>query len=76
MSEKISSSVKRRLIISYSYKPANNPRSFRWSAIAEFWVKQGYQVDVVTAWKSGLPRQEVVNGVHVYRVSVTAIELF
>lgn len=76
MSEKISSSVKRRLIISYSYKPANNPRSFRWAAIAEFWVKQGYQVDVVSAWKSGLPRQEVVNGVHIYRVSVRAIELF
>lgn len=75
MSEKNSSNVKRRLIISYSYKPANNPRSFRWSAIAEFWVKHGYQVDVVSAWKTGLPRQEVINGVHVYRVSVAAIEL-
>jgi glycosyltransferase involved in cell wall biosynthesis len=76
MSEAISSGTKRRLIISYSYKPANNPRAFRWSAIAEYWVKQGYGVDVVCAWKTGLPRQEIVNGVNVYRVSVTAIELF
>ncbi len=56
------------LIISYSYKPLNTPRAFRWSAIAEYWVKQGHRVDVVCAWKPGLLESEILNGVHVYRI--------
>jgi len=56
------------LIVSHSYSPAITPRSFRWSAIAEYWVKQGHHIDVVTSWKPGLPRYEILNGVQVYRV--------
>ncbi|MEQ8971769.1 MAG: hypothetical protein RIE73_15405 [Coleofasciculus sp. C1-SOL-03] len=63
------------LIISYSYKPAITPRSFRWSAIAEHWVKQGHHVDVVCAWMAGLSRNQTLNGVHVHRVGGTISEL-
>ena len=55
------------LIISFSYKPTVSPRAFRWSAIAEYWAKQGHYVDVVCGWKPGLLESEILNGVHVYR---------
>ena len=57
----------RILIVIYSYTPALSPRTFRWSAIAECWAKQGHHVDVVCAWKPGLLESEILNGVHVYR---------
>ena len=55
------------LIICYSYAPALSPRAFRWSAIAEYWAKQGHHVDVVCGWKPGVLHSEILNGVHVYR---------
>jgi hypothetical protein len=55
------------LIISHHYTPDNSPRAFRWSAIAEYWAKQGYHVDVVCAWKPGLLESEILNGVYVCR---------
>lgn len=58
----------RILIISYSYTPAITPRAFRWSAITEYWARQGDCVDVVSAWKPGLSREELINGVCVHRV--------
>jgi hypothetical protein len=38
----------RVLIISHSYFPANEPRAFRWTEIAEMFVKMGHEVDVLT----------------------------
>lgn len=38
----------RILIISHSYFPANEPRSFRWTEISEMFVKMGLEVDVLT----------------------------
>ena len=66
---------KRFLIISYSYTPFLNPRSFRWTAIAEKWVQQGGKVDLVCSWLPGLSRCEVVNGVQVHRVGGGIIEI-
>ncbi len=60
--------MQRVLVITHSYSPTISPRAFRWSAIAEYWVKQGHHIDVVSSWKPGLPQYEIVNGVHVYRV--------
>lgn len=58
----------RILVISYSYYPANNPRSFRWSAICEYWAQNGITVDVVCAYaETGLSKSERLQGVNVYR---------
>ncbi|MCP4613438.1 MAG: glycosyltransferase family 4 protein [Planctomycetes bacterium] len=55
------------LIIIYSYKPVCTPRSIRWAAIGEYWVSQGHSVDIVCSWEPGLPSEEVLKGVNVYR---------
>jgi glycosyltransferase involved in cell wall biosynthesis len=64
----------RILIISYFYAPINNARAFRWSAIAEHWVRKGHHVDVISVWMPALQREEILNGVHVYRVGGTITE--
>ncbi|MBF7081425.1 glycosyltransferase [Desulfallas sp. Bu1-1] len=67
--------MKHVLIITYSYAPAITPRAFRWAAIAEHWAGQGHHVDIVCAWMPGLPREEILNGVHIYRVGSTVSEV-
>ncbi len=37
------------LLISYYFPPAQNPRAFRWGALADHWARQGHRVEVVTA---------------------------
>ncbi|MGH8015918.1 MAG: hypothetical protein ACREBV_06985, partial [Candidatus Zixiibacteriota bacterium] len=64
----------RILVISHSYTPFLNPRAFRWSAIAEHWVKEGTKVDVVSSWLPGLKRFEILNGVEIHRVGGTILE--
>ncbi|MCB9438294.1 MAG: glycosyltransferase [Anaerolineales bacterium] len=56
------------LIITYSYAPLLNPRAFRWTALAEYWAARGHEVEVISAAKRDLSQDEVLNGVHVYRV--------
>ncbi len=63
------------LILSYSYTPKISPRAFRWTSIAEYWVKQGNDVDVICSWSPSLHRNEVLNGVHVYRVGGSISEV-
>ncbi|OPX84859.1 MAG: hypothetical protein A4E53_03692 [Pelotomaculum sp. PtaB.Bin104] len=65
----------RILIITYSFAPAITPRAFRWAAIAEYWVKQGHNVDVICAWMPSRPRNEVYNGINVYRVGRVLTEI-
>lgn len=62
------------LIISYDYYPLVTPNSFRWSSVAELLVKKNYRVFVIAAWKPQLPREELLNGVQVYRVGGQFIE--
>ena len=57
----------RLLIICNYYTPDLSPRAFRWSAIAEHWTARGHRIDVVCEWRPCRPRQEVLNGVDVYR---------
>jgi glycosyltransferase involved in cell wall biosynthesis len=60
--------MRRILLISYSYTPGTNPRAFRWTTVAEYWARQGHQVSVISSWMPELPRYEMLNGVHIYRV--------
>ncbi len=62
------------LIVSFSYWPAQNARSFRWTALAEDWARRGMRVDVVCAWVPGAAETETVGGVRVHRVGVRAVE--
>lgn len=54
--------------MSHWYAPALHPRAFRWSAVASRWAAQGHRVDAVCSWAPGLPREETVEGVRVFRV--------
>ncbi len=56
------------LLVSHWYAPALHPRAFRWSAVASRWAALGHRVDVVCSWAPGLPLEETVEGVHVFRV--------
>ncbi len=42
--------------------------------MAEHFVKSGYQVFIVTGWRPNMEREELVNGVNVYRVGGGFIE--
>lgn len=64
----------RLLVVSFYYTPAISPRAFRWSAVAEEWVRRGHDVRVIAGWAHGLPREEVVNGVRVSRVGGRVVE--
>lgn len=63
------------LVVPHSYAPALNPRSFRWAAIAEHWVRQGHEVDIVAAAIPGCAAYEVLNGVRVHRVGTVTAEV-
>ena len=62
------------LIICYCYPPDLGPRASRWSAIAEYWATQGYQVHVISAGILGVLPKETLNGVQVHRVGGTIVE--
>lgn len=62
------------LVVSFYYTPAISPRAFRWSAVAEEWVRRGHQVRVIAGWSQGEPREEVLNGVRVSRVGGRMVE--
>ena len=63
------------LIITFSYAPMQNPRAFRWTALAEFWAKQGISVEVICAWTPGQPAEETISGVRISRVGMKWAEL-
>jgi glycosyltransferase involved in cell wall biosynthesis len=64
----------RLLILSFSYAPRANPRATRWTTLAEEFARTGHSVLVVTSWQQGLPEQETVNGVQIYRVGMQSLE--
>ncbi len=47
-----------------------NPRSLRWTAVAEKMVELGWDVHLICSKVIGEPEQEVIKGVNVYRVGV------
>jgi glycosyltransferase involved in cell wall biosynthesis len=64
----------RLLILSFSYAPRANPRATRWTTLAEEFARSGHSVLVITSWQQGLPEQETVNGVQIYRVGTQFLE--
>jgi len=59
----------RILLITHGYAPQVNPRSFRWTALAEHWAAtHSAEIDVVTLCNSENADFEKRNGVNVYRV--------
>lgn len=64
----------RLLILSFSYAPRVNPRATRWTTLAEEFARSGHTVLVITSWQQGLPEQETVNGVQIYRVGMQFLE--
>jgi len=62
------------LIISFQYWPALNARAFRWTALAEAWVRAGREVHVVCARVPDRPALETRNGVRVHRVGSAWVE--
>jgi glycosyltransferase involved in cell wall biosynthesis len=58
---------RRLLIITFSYAPMLNARAFRWTALANHFAGQGWEVDVVTSWQPGT-RAEAGERLRVHRV--------
>jgi len=57
----------RILIILPDYFPKQNPRVFRWQALAEHWAAKGWEVHFLCAKHSSHPVFEQLNGVFVHR---------
>jgi glycosyltransferase involved in cell wall biosynthesis len=62
------------IIVTFSYHPVCNARSFRWTAIAGELARRGWRVVVVTAWRPGLSREEARDGVEIRRVGSPWLE--
>jgi hypothetical protein len=56
------------LILTYIYAPDQSPRAFRWTALSEYWARQGHEITVVAARKGDDPASEERNGVAIRRV--------
>lgn len=56
------------LMLNYEYPPLGGGAAPVTKSLAEELVYQGHDVDVVTMGYNDLPREEFVNGVHIYRV--------
>jgi glycosyltransferase involved in cell wall biosynthesis len=56
------------LMVNYEYPPLGGGAAPVTKSLAEELVHQGHSVDVVTMGFRGLPKEEILNGVHIYRV--------
>ncbi len=65
----------RILIISGWYKPLQNPRAHRWTAIAEHWAKEGHEIEVLTT--KATVHDDDLNGIKIHRIgSASLSQLF
>jgi len=62
----------RVLIVNYYYPPLIDAHAYRWEQIAQYWVKNGHQVEVITGRVRGAPDHGQESGVYVTRVGVIA----
>jgi glycosyltransferase involved in cell wall biosynthesis len=61
--------MRRMLVITASYAPLLNARAFRWTALAQHFAANGWEVDVVTMAHAGAPAGSTrLSGVQVHRV--------
>lgn len=63
----------RILIILSQYHPALNPNVYRWSAIAEYWVRDGHDVHVLCTRRQGVSDSAIKNGVWVHRAGQNSL---
>lgn len=62
------------LVLTFSFRPLNNPRAFRWTFLSEELVRHGHEVDVVTSRVPGEPEIEQINRLAIYRVGWSLVE--
>jgi len=60
--------MKRILILNYEFPPLGGGASPVSHSIAKGYVERGHAVDVVTMGFRGLPKEETIDGIHVFRV--------
>lgn len=62
------------LVISFSFRPLNNPRAFRWTHLSEKIAEAGHSVDVVTSWVPGCSDTERIGNLSIYRAGWKFLE--
>lgn len=62
--------MKRVLMLNYEFPPLGGGGGVAAHALAKGLIQNGYEVDYLTSGFKDLPRHEVVDGIHVYRVWV------
>jgi len=60
----------RILLITPLFSPLSDPRSHRWSSIAEYWEKQGHEVVCITEKIKNKPSFSTENGIQIHRVGI------
>ena len=64
----------RLLILTAWYAPFIHPRAHRWTALAEYWAAQGYEVHVVCGRLRGMPKEAMQHGVHLHRTGFDSLK--
>lgn len=62
------------LVLTFSFRPLNNPRAFRWNAITEELVRRGHEVHVVTSLVPGEIEAEHAGLLTIYRTGWSFVE--
>jgi len=63
----------RLLVLCPHYRPQENPRALRWTALCEAWAKEGWEVHLLCARNGCPPGKERINGVYVHRTGFSSL---